>query len=293
MEVHIDRSAGFCFGVERAIQLAEEEIKKSEHVFCIGEIVHNPDELKRLNKAGLTTIDLKDLKKNSGKPVLFRAHGEPPESFKIVREHNIGLIDATCPVVLKFQSKLKKAVLKAKTIGGQVVIFGKKEHPEIKGLVGHSGGSAIVISAPEDLSLINLSKPVLLFSQTTANIHDYEKMASLIREQMLLQFQNKSIPLEINNTICKRVTNRIPALEKFAKENEVIIFVSGKNSSNGRFLFEVCKNFNARSYSIENENEIDVNWFNNIKLIGLSGATSTPVWLLEKIADKLRKLKTS
>lgn len=290
MKVHIDQSSGFCFGVERAIEMAETEIFDSGKVYCLGEIVHNPAELNRLQNAGLSTLDAINQIDYKRQSVLFRAHGEPPESYKLAEEKSLKVIDATCPIVLKLQQRIKAAVQKAETIEGQVVIFGKKGHPEIIGLTGHSGGKAIVISGNDDLHMLNFSKPVFLFSQTTANTFDFEKIVSSIEERMQPYYGNENMPLEINNTICKRVTNRVPVLEKFAKEHEVIIFVGGKNSSNGRFLFEVCKKQNNRSYMVEDEKEINPYWFMDMNLVGISGATSTPVWLLEEIAAKISRL---
>lgn len=290
MQVNIDPSSGFCFGVDRAIVMAETEISDSGKVYCLGEIVHNPAELKRLQKAGLSTLEIADLRESYVKTVLFRAHGEPPESYKLAKAQGLKINDATCPIVLKLQQRIKKAVQKAEATEGQVVIFGKKGHPEIIGLTGHSGGKAIVISGNDDLHMLNFSKPVFLFSQTTANTFDFEKIVSAIKERMQPYYGNENMPLEINNTICKRVTNRVPVLEKFAKEHEVIIFVGGKNSSNGRFLFEVCKKQNNRSYMVEDEKEINPSWFMDMNLVGISGATSTPVWLLEEIAAKISRL---
>ena len=286
MQVHIDPSSGFCFGVDKAIEMAETEISDSGKVYCLGEIVHNPAELKRLQKAGLSTLEESDLESQL-QTVLFRAHGEPPESYKLAKEQGLKIIDATCPIVLKLQQRIKAAVQKAETTEGQVVIFGKKGHPEIIGLTGHSGGKAIVISGNDDLHMLNFSKPVFLFSQTTANNFDFEKIVSAIIEKMQPYFGNENMPLEINNTICKRVTNRVPVLEKFAQEHEVIIFVGGKNSSNGRFLYEVCKKHNNKSYLVEDEKELEPAWFKDVNMIGISGATSTPVWLLEEIAAKI------
>lgn len=290
MQVHIDQSSGFCFGVKKAIEIAETEISSLGEVYCLGEIVHNPAELKRLRDAGLSTLVTCDLEEFQGKTVLFRAHGEPPESYKLAEEKGLKVIDATCPIVLKLQKRIKKGVQKAEVTNGQVVIFGKKGHPEIIGLSGHAKGKVIVVSGIDDLHLLNFSKPVSLFSQTTANTFDFEKIVASIKEKMQPYFGHENMPLEINNTICKRVTNRVPVLEKFAQEHEVIIFVGGKTSSNGRFLYEVCRKYNNRSYMVEDENGINPSWFLDVNLVGISGATSTPVWLLEKIAAKISQL---
>lgn len=287
MQVHVDPSSGFCFGVAKAVKMAEEEISVAGNLSCLGEIVHNPAEVKRLQDKGLVSIRNSDLPNSKNKTILFRAHGEPPDSYKHAKDLEMKIIDATCPVVFSLQKKVKLACSKTEKNGGQVVIFGKKGHPEINGLTGHSGGKAIIISALSDVSLLNFAKPVILFSQTTANIYDFDLIAAAIREKMSVHFPDETIPLEINNTICKRVTNRVPELEIFAKNHQVIIFVGGKNSSNGRFLFDICKKNNERSYLVEDEKELDPLWFENIEKVGISGATSTPTWQLERIANRI------
>lgn len=291
MKVTIDSSAGFCFGVKKAIELAEKEMEKSGPLACLGEIVHNPSEMQRLSQAGLISItgeSLKDLKK---KKVLFRAHGEPPESFKKAKDLNLEIIDATCTVVSKLQEKIKKAVANAETSKGQVAIFGKKGHPEIIGLLGHSGGKAILITGVDDLHRLDFSRPVELFSQTTANMYDFEKIAEIIYGRMQEFFTKTSIPLKVHNTVCRQVSNRIPLLHKLAEENDIVIFVGGKKSSNGRFLFEECLKINPKSFMVEEEDEINPEWLKGLKKAGLTGATSTPLWLLKKIATNLKNLK--
>ncbi len=290
MEVNIDSTAGFCFGVKKAIELAETEMKKSGSIACLGEIVHNPAEMQRLSKTGLKSIDEAALNYLRDSKILFRAHGEPPESYQKAIDLNINVIDATCPIVIQLQKKIKRAVSRAETSGGQVAVFGKKGHPEIIGLIGHSGGKARLISGPEDLSLLDFSKPLELFSQTTANIFDFQKVAGMIQERMQEFFPEANTPLLVHNTICKQVSNRVPALHKMAGENDIVIFVGGRKSSNGRFLFEECLKINKNSFMVEVETEINPIWLKGVKKIGLTGATSTPLWLLKKIAVNLRKL---
>lgn len=287
MKVQIDPSAGFCFGVANAIEKSETEISRSGSILCLGEIVHNPSELKRLKDMGLSTIDISEFEKHKNQTILFRAHGEPPESYQKAENENLAVIDATCPIVLKLQERIQKACKKAEEKNGKVILFGKKNHPEILGLIGHSKGKAKLVATPDDLSELDLSKPVFLFSQTTANPYEFDQLVLALREKMSAHFPAENLPLEVHNSICKKVTGRVPVLEKFARENEVIVFVGGKKSSNGRFLFEICKKNNPNSYMVEDEEEIDPSWFLNAKTIGISGATSTPVWLLEKIAAQL------
>jgi 4-hydroxy-3-methylbut-2-en-1-yl diphosphate reductase len=287
MKVQIDPSAGFCFGVANAIQKSEMQISRSGSLLCLGEIVHNPSELKRLKDMGLSTIEASEFENHKNETILFRAHGEPPESYRKAEKEHMTVIDATCPIVLKLQERIQKACKKADERNGQVILFGKKNHPEILGLIGHSKGKTKLVSSPEDLSDLDLSKPVFLFSQTTANPYEFDQLIAVIKENMSAHFPAEDPPLEVHHSICKKVTGRVPVLEKFAKENDVIVFVGGKKSSNGRFLYEICKKNNPNSYMIEDEGDIDHSWFSNTKTIGISGATSTPLWLLEKIAAQL------
>ncbi len=289
MIVNIDPFAGFCFGVKQAIEIAETELKKNEELYCHGEIVHNEEEIQRLTNSGLHTLTNSLLPNSTNSKIMFRAHGEPPSSYEQANKNETEIIDATCPVVLKFQEKVKKAWKEMQTINGQVVIFGKKIHPEIIGLVGQTDGKAIVIEDSGDLNKLDFQRPIRLFVQTTKNKDDYDKIISIINEK--IEKENGDIANFRNyNTICGQVSQRIPKLKTFCRNHEVIIFVSGKNSSNGRQLFSICQNENPNSHMVSNENEINSAWFLNIKTVGITGATSTPSWLMERVAQYLSKI---
>jgi len=289
MKVTIDQNSGYCFGVEFAIQMAEDEMEQSSELFCLGDIVHNDREVKRLNKMGLKVIDHEDLKSLHDCKVLIRAHGEPPETYETALKNNIELIDASCPVVLKLQNRVRYAYDKVKRQEGQVVIYGKKGHAEVIGLSGQTNGKAIIVTDESDLNKIDFSKPISLFSQTTKSTSGFYKIKGLIEER--IQKEKGSLKLEdfdANDSICRQVSNREPQLRKFAKKHDVLIFVSGKKSSNGRALYESCKEENARSYFVEDENEIEQEWFSELDSVGVCGATSTPMWLMENVADYIR-----
>jgi len=286
MKVSIDPFAGFCFGVERAIEIADDELKQNNKLYCLGEIVHNEVEIHRLENAGLSTIDSKELHLSLDSKVLFRAHGEPPSTYEKALKNEIKIIDATCPIVLKFQQKVKKAWDEMKLVNGQIVIFGKANHPEVIGLNGQTDNNAILVEDKKDLEKIDPNLPVRLFVQTTKSKNEYDKIVTLIMQK--LKSTDHMVPdFKYYNTICRQVSQRIPKLIKFCLENEVIIFISGKNSSNGSQLFSVCKSENNKSYFISNENDIKPDWFIATKSVGISGATSTPVWLMKKIADQI------
>ncbi len=283
MIVEIDKKSGFCFGVINAIRAAESELENSEKLYCLGDIVHNGMEVERLEKRGLVSISkeqyfsLKDCK------VLIRAHGEPPETYEYAKQNNIELIDATCPVVLTLQEKVKRSYEAKIDQRGQVVIFGKKGHAEIDGLNGQINQNAIVIESIADIDKIDMNRPVSLYSQTTKRIEDFNGIAGVIRDKM-----NPEVPIEIKDTICRQVSNRVPNLKNFAKNYDMILFVAGKKSSNGQYLFSVCKEENPNSFIISRTEEIEKTWFEGVKSVGISGATSTPVWLMEEVADWVR-----
>jgi len=279
IKIKIDQNSGFCFGVEAAIKKAEEELKNGKKIYCLGQIVHNDVEVKRLKDMGLITLDYDEFKQLKNADVLLRAHGEPPETYKIAEENNINLIDATCPIVTKFQKRVKKAHEEAKN-EDQVVIYGKKTHPEVIGLNGQTGYKAIIIENEEDLSKINFNKPVKLYAQTTKSVKAYKKISDLIQNKSGTEINAEN--LKINNTLCGQVSNREPKLEEFAKKHDVIIFVSGKNSSNGKMLYNVCKQANKNTYFISSTKELKLEWFRNAKSIGICGATSTPGWIMDK-----------
>ena len=293
MKVTIDEKSGYCFGVEYAIQMAEQEMEESGQLYCLGDIVHNSMEVERLNKKGLRIIDREELKALRDCKVLIRAHGEPPETYKMAIENNIELIDASCPVVLKLQNRVKHAFDKVNNINGQIVIYGKKGHAEVIGLNGQTNNSAIIVTSKEDLDQLDFSKPITLFSQTTKSTKGfYEIKAEIERRQ---EEVNKGKPVDAvlfdaNDSICRQVSNREPQMNKFSQENDVIVFVSGRKSSNGKSLFNVCLRNNPRSYFVESENEVNPAWFKPDDKVGISGATSTPMWLMENVATYIRSL---
>jgi len=286
MKIEIDKNSGFCFGVEFAIQIAEDEMEDRDTLYCLGDIVHNDIEVSRLNEKGLKIIDRKDFMNLRNCKVLIRAHGEPPETYKIALMNNLELIDASCPVVLKLQNRIKCAFDEMKKVNGQIVIYGKKGHAEVIGLNGQTKSNAIIISSEKDFEKIDFSRPIILFSQTTKSTKGFyilknkieEKLKSIIKDNTMAYFK-------AHDSICRQVSNREPQLIKFSQAHDIIIFVSGKKSSNGRALFNICKENNNRSYFVETETELNPQWFNKNDLVGICGATSTPMWLMEKVAD--------
>jgi 4-hydroxy-3-methylbut-2-en-1-yl diphosphate reductase len=286
MVVEIDEKSGFCFGVQNAVKIAEKALIKGEKVFSLGPIVHNDREVERLSALGLVSIDHTEFKKLRDCKVLIRAHGEPPETYIEAEKNNITIIEATCPIVKKLQSKIKETWEEIREKQGQVVIFGKQGHAEVVGLLGQTLNEGILVSEPEDLDKINVTKPVWLFAQTTMSIRDYQDFAGLIRARM----KEKGISdpdkfLHINKTICGQVSNREPHLKAFAEKHDIVIFVSGRESSNGKMLYSVCRNINPETYFVSSINEIDTSWFKGKSSAGICGATSTPKWLIEKVRD--------
>lgn len=283
MDITIDKNSGYCFGVEFAIQMAEDEMATGEPLYCLGDIVHNSMEVERLAAKGLKIIDHEQLKGLSNCKVLIRAHGEPPETYQLALENNIELVDASCPVVLKLQNRVKGSFDSIDSKGGQIVIYGQQGHAEVIGLTGQTGDKAIVITSEEDLDTIDFTKPVTLYSQTTKSTQGFYKMKDLIEERIKAAGQNPVDAFDSNDSICRQVSNREPQLRKFSKEVDVVVFVSGKKSSNGKALYGVCKQENPRSYFIENESEIEESWIQSTDKIGICGATSTPMWLMEQV----------
>ena len=293
MKITIDTNSGYCFGVEYAIQMAEDELNENHHLYCLGDIVHNDMEVKRLNTLGLEIITKEQLSTLHDCKVLIRAHGEPPETYKIALSNNIELIDASCPVVLKLQNRIKNSFDKTEKNNGQIVIYGKKGHAEVIGLSGQTNEKAIIVMNEQDLDKVDFSKPITFYSQTTKSTEGFYKMKNLIEERIAnnsIDISKEDISKEdvlkdfdANDSICRQVSNREPQLRHFSKENDVILFVSGKKSSNGIALFDVCKKINERSYFIENEEDIKKEWFLESDNIGICGATSTPNWLMEKV----------
>ena len=286
MKVTIDPYAGFCFGVKKTIEIAEKELQQQEKLYCIGDIVHNQEEINRLKNSGLEITDFAALPKEKRANVLFRTHGEPPSSYKKVNNNGFTLIDGTCPIVLKLQLKIKDAFFEMEKIGGQVVIYGSKNHPEVVGLSGYANDKAIILESLDEIGQINFSKPIRLFAQTTKDKEIYNSIKEAITQK--INDNNSTTDYKYFNTICSQISNRVPGLIDFCSKNEVIIFVSGKKSSNGKYLFNICKSINDKSYYISSIEEINPSWFILKKTAGVSGATSTPLWLMEEIANKIK-----
>ena len=286
IKVEIDEGSGFCFGVVTAINKAEEELAKGETLYCLGDIVRNSREVERLKTMGLITINREEFKQLRNAKVLLRAHGEPPETYMIARENNIEIIDATCPVVLRLQKRIKQEFLQdAANDEKQIVIYGKNGHAEVLGLVGQTDGKAIVIEKAEEVKKLDLNKSVRLFSQTTKSLDEFQEIVAYIKQNI-----SPEATFEYYDTICRQVANRMPKLREFAATHDLIFFVSGKKSSNGKMLFEECLKVNANSHLIDNEKEIDPSLLQNVQSIGVCGATSTPKWLMEKIYSHIQSL---
>ncbi len=278
MLIEIDSESGFCFGVTTAIRKAEEELATSDSLYCLGDIVHNGREVERLKNQGLITVGHADLNTLHDTKMLLRAHGEPPQTYAKAKERNIQLIDATCPVVLNLQKRIRKAYEE----GGQIVIYGKNGHAEVVGLVGQTDGTAIVIENLEDAKNLDFSHDILLFSQTTKSLAGFREIVNYIEENM-----QEGARFQYFDTICRQVANRIPNIKKFATKHDVILFVCGKKSSNGRVLYNQCRSVNPRSYMIDDPSDIDLQWFDGVKSVGICGATSTPKWLMEDCKKKI------
>lgn len=284
MNIEIDKKSGFCFGVVKAISKAEEELAKGEVLYCLGDIVHNGKEVERLANMGMITINHEEFAKLQNAKVLLRAHGEPPSTYEIAQKNNITLIDASCPVVLKLQSRIRNAWEQKSDDDTQIVIYGEHGHAEVNGLVGQTAGNAIIIEKETDLSKIDLSKNIRLFSQTTKSLEGFNRLINNISEQ-----KSEEINFEYSDTICRQVSNRIPNISIFAKEHDIVIFVSGKKSSNGKVLYEHSKSINPETYIISEASEVDSLDIDLNKNIGICGATSTPMWLMEEVAEALKR----
>lgn len=291
MVVETDKKSGFCFGVHNAVRIAEEALTAGEKVYSLGQIVHNDREVERLASLGLVTIGHDELRTLSNCKILIRAHGEPPSTYRIAQENNITIIEATCPIVKKLQSRIREAWQRAGKANGQIVVYGKPLHAEVIGLLGQTENEGILISGPEDLGRIDFSRPVTLFSQTTMDIDAYDRIKDLIREKMANEGKlDPGKGFEVHNTVCGQVSNREPHLRTFAKNHDVIVFVSGRESSNGKMLYQVCKSVNPETYFITSAEEIDPSWFNGKNSIGICGATSTPRWLIESVREHISGL---
>lgn len=282
MEVIIDDNSGFCFGVVRAIGEAETALQNVGDVYCLGDIVHNRVEVQRLEKLGLHTVSHEDMKNLSGRTLLIRAHGEPPRTYKIAEELGIKIIDATCPVVARLQRRLRQAYDKMQEVGGSVVLLGKRGHAEVIGLTGQADDDVVVIESEADLDSIDFTRPIYFLSQTTQSIALFNKLAEDIKQRA------KDVPITIDDTICRRVAGRESLLTEFARSVDLVIFVCGRKSSNGRVLYEVCRNANPNSYNVEESSEIEPAWLEGVERIGICGATSTPRWLMEQVAESIK-----
>jgi len=286
MVVEIDRQSGFCFGVQNAVEIAEKALLRGEKVFSLGPIVHNDKEVERLSTLGLASIDYDEFRKLKNCKVLIRAHGEPPETYITAEKNNITIIEATCPIVKRLQSKIKETWLKTKESNGQVVIFGKPGHAEVVGLLGQINNEGLLVSGPDDFQKVDITRPVHLFAQTTMSVKEYSNFTDILRFKMEENgISDSDMNLIINKTICSQVSNREPHLKTFARKHDTIIFVSGRESSNGKMLFSVCKNINPDTHFVSSPEEIDKSWFKGKKSVGICGATSTPKWLIENIRD--------
>jgi len=290
MKISIDPKAGFCSGVKRVISLAEGELQQSGHLFCLGQVVHNEQEENRLKNLGLEIIDHNDFRKLQNATVLIRAHGEPPETYETAAKNNIRLIDGTCPIVIKLQKKIRKSFLENQSAGGQIVIFGKKNHPEVLGLSGQTDNMAIIVEEENDLAKIDFTQPVSLFAQTTKSKEVFHEISGQIRQSIEKQASFETPEFCSTDSTCRQVTGRDENLRKFAHENDIVIFVGGKKSSNGHYLFEIVKSENSNAFYVDSPEKIEKSWFKDDQKVGLTGATSTPAWLLEEVASKIEKL---
>ena len=290
MQVEVDSGSGFCFGVVNAIKKAEEILTPGEPLFCLGEIVHNGEEVSRLHDKGLVTVDHARIASLKGSRLLLRAHGEPPETYRLAAESGVMVVDATCPIVAKLQQRVAQAYADMRQVGGRVVIYGKKGHPEVTGLVGNAGGEAVVVEKMADVALLDCSKPMVLLSQTTMDGEDFKNLGEAIKQRMEELSVGSSVHLRIINSICGSVSNRKPKLAEFAGKHDLVVFVAGKKSSNGKVLFDVCKQANPNTIFIESAAEVETSMFEGVNTVGVCGATSTPLWLMEAVAEKIRAI---
>ena len=282
--VEIDNNSGFCNGVVRAIQAAEQELEKGEQLYCLGDIVHNSNEVERLRAKGLITINHDELRQLRNAKVLLRAHGEPPETYRIAQENNIEIIDATCPVVLQLQRKIKKSYDTRTDSTDQILIYGKVGHAEVNGLVGQTNGEAIVLETPEDLHKVDFNQRITLYSQTTKSVQHFAEMVQIIKER------TSDNNFEWHDTICRQVANRIPNIREFARNHDLVLFVCGKKSSNGKVLYEECRSVNENTHMVSDIDELNPKWLNGKSNIGICGATSTPRWLMAEFQSRIQEI---
>jgi len=280
VNIEIDNGSGFCFGVTTAIQKAEEELAKSNTLYCLGDIVHNGQECERLKKLGLITINHEEFAQLHDVKVLLRAHGEPPVTYELARKNNIEIIDATCPVVLRLQKRIKQEY--DKSSDAQIVIYGKNGHAEVLGLVGQTNGQAIVIEGIKEIERLDFNKDIRLYSQTTKSLDEFRQIVEYIQEHI-----SPEATFEYHDTICRQVANRMPNIRQFAASHDLVFFVCGRKSSNGKILYHECKKVNPNSYLIDQPEEINKDILQGANSIGICGATSTPKWLMEECKKKI------
>ena len=279
MEVNIDKNAGYCFGVVKAIGVAEEALSREGSLYCLGDIVHNSAEVERLTHRGLHVIDHDRMQQLHNCKVLIRAHGEPPATYRMARECGIEIIDATCPIVLALQNRIRRGYEKMRPLGGQIVLYGKPGHAEVIGLNGQTGGTAVIVNSPDDIASIDFARPIRLYSQTTRSRDEYQRLIANIRERL-----PEDADFVAYDTICNRVAGRVKELEAFASSVDVLLFVAGADSSNGHYLNECCRRVQPRTYLIGRATDVRQEWLQGAGSVGISGATSTPRWLMEDVA---------
>ena len=284
MKIEIDSGSGFCFGVTTAITKAETELSDGNILYCLGDIVHNGMECKRLKRMGLITINHDEMKRLHDVKVLLRAHGEPPETYALAEENNIEIIDATCPVVLQLQRRIKRQY--DANLEAQIVIFGKPGHAEVLGLVGQTNGTAKVIAHFDDVKSLDMNRDTYLYSQTTKSLDEFHRIIEYIQQHI-----SQEAKFESFDTICRNVANRMPNISSFAARHDLVLFVCGRKSSNGQVLFDECHSVNPNSYQVESPDEIKGEWLHGVDTIGICGATSTPKWLMEECRDRIEKYK--
>ena len=290
IQIEIDEGSGFCFGVTTAIKKAEEELAKGEKLYCLGDIVHNGRECDRLREMGLITINHEEMEQLHDAKVLLRAHGEPPETYELARKNNIEIIDATCPVVLKLQKRIKEQYETSPNLPegeeAQIVIFGKKGHAEVLGLVGQTHSSAIVIESSDEVTKLDFTRDIYLYSQTTKSLDEFRRIIDYIQTHISPNATFKSF-----DTICRSVANRMPNISQFATKHDLVLFVCGRKSSNGKVLYNECLRVNPNTHLIEDPQEIEPEWLKGIESVGICGATSTPRWLMEQCRDAIQNMQ--
>ncbi len=283
-KIEIDKHSGYCFGVVKAITKAEEQLGNKEELYCLGDIVHNNMEVERLEKKGMKTLHYDEFAVLKNKKVLIRAHGEPPSTYKTAEQQGLELVDATCPVVINLQRRVRKAYQEHKNDGTQIVIFGKPGHAEVNGLVGQTQNTAVVVEHIADLAKVDFDKPVIMFSQTTKSLEEYRQVVEVITTGI-----NPAVSFEHFDTICRHMSNRVPLIRNFAAANDLVFFVSDAKSSNGKSLYRACKEVNANTFFISGPDEIRAIDVTGFERIGISGATSTPRWLMEEVRHEIEK----